>query len=270
MNELPRYLQRHKRVPGWLNDYSARFIAEIGRIQLQEGVDGATAEIGVHMGRLFILLSLLRRPHETSLAIDVFGDQALNVDRSGGGDLPRFKANVARFAPRARFEVLQRSSLDLRPQDIFERVGHCRLFSIDGGHTEECALNDLGLAEAVLTENGVAILDDYFNESWPDVSTGAARFLSNPKTRLRPFAITPNKLYLARPAAHALYSEALRISQHVFFEKESRMFGSPVYIFGVEAETWRPLLRLRRALKRSFFGPALLAAKRRLAAAASR
>jgi hypothetical protein len=270
MSELARYLRQHDRVPGWLQGYSARFIAEIGRIQAQERIDGAATEIGVHMGRLFILLSLLARPDETSLAIDVFGDQVLNVDGSGGGDLARFKANVARFAPRARFEVLQRSSLDLVPQDIVERVGHCRLFSIDGGHTEECALNDLKLADAVLTEMGVVILDDYFNESWPDVSTGAARFLSDPATRLRPFAITPNKLYLTRPGAHAFYCETLRVSQHDLFEKESRMFGSPVHIFGVEAETWLPLRRLRRALKRSVLGPPLLVAKRRLAAAVSR
>jgi hypothetical protein len=126
------------------------------------------------------------------------------------------------------------------------------------------------LAEGALAENGVAILDDYFNESWPDVSTGAARYFCNPATELRPFAITPNKLFLARPACHSLYLAELRQSQRDFHEKDSRMFGSDVAVFGVEPETHRLPKVARRWVRDSPIGPPLLVARQRLRAVAER
>lgn len=270
MDRLEHYLRRHARIPGWLDDYSARFIVEIGRIQAVRGLKGSVAEIGVHMGRLFILLRLLAAPDEHALALDIFHDQQLNVDGSGRGDEERFCANVGRWASMQNVEIIRASSLNVTAHDILSRVGPCRLLSIDGGHTAECTLNDLRLAEQTVTEFGVVILDDYFNPSWPDVATGAARFLINPSTSLRPFAITPNKVYLAHPGYHGLYVAALRAAQHDFYEKESRMFGFQVAIFGVEPETYRFAKRLKRRLKDGAAGPELLAVRRRVRVATGR
>lgn len=261
---LGRYLSRHAGVDGWLDPYSAAFIAEIGRIQLAAGVAGAVAEIGVHAGRLFILLKLLAAAGEKALAIDIFADQHLNLDASGRGDEGRFRANLARWADLDGLETIHASSLEVRPAEILARVGGCRLFSIDGGHTEACAHNDLLLAEATTVEAGVAILDDYFNPRWPDVSTGAARYFARPGAALRPFAISPNKVYLARPAHHALYQRELRRTQRDYFESDAAMFGAKVLIFGVEAETWTPARRARRWLKGTALGESLVELRRRL------
>ena len=197
------YLRKGSRhVPGWLHGHSARFIADLSDIQKRKGLSGSVGEIGVHMGRLFILLHLTRAPGETSFAVDVFGDQHLNVDRSGAGDREKFLANVARWGGSTDgIELIQKSSLAVRPEEILNRAGRCRLLSIDGGHTEECVLNDMRLAEAVLQDHGIVILDDYFHPSWPDVSTGTARYALDPSTRLRPLAITSGKLF--RPARMA-------------------------------------------------------------------
>lgn len=270
MDRLEHYLRRHARIPGWLDDYSARFIAEIGRIQAARGLKGSVAEIGVHMGRLFILLRLLAAADEQALALDVFHDQKLNVDASGRGDEDRFRANVRRWASMQNVKIIRASSLNVTARDILSRVGPCRLLSIDGGHTAQCTLNDLHLAEHTVTEFGVVILDDYFNPSWPDVATGAARFLIDPTTSLRPFAITPNKIYLARPGYHGLYATTLRAAQHDFYEKESRMFGFQVAIFGVEPDTYRFEKRLKRRLKESIAGPGLLSMRRRMRLATGR
>jgi hypothetical protein len=270
MDRLQRYLRRHAKVPGWLDTYSARFIAEIARIQTAHRFEGSVAEIGVHMGRLFILLRLLAAPHERALAVDVFQDQQLNIDGSGAGDERQFRANVERWASMSNVEIIRGSSLDVTASEIVSKVGRCKLLSIDGGHTAECTLNDLRLAEQVLTGFGVAILDDYFNPSWPDVTTGAAQFFGDGRTTLRPFAITPNKIYLARQAYHGLYVPELRATQSDFYEKDSRMFGVPVAIFGVEPETHRLDKRLKRWLKDSAAGPGLVAARRRLRVASGR
>jgi hypothetical protein len=270
MDRLERYLRRHAKVPGWLDAYSARFIAEIARIQATHRFEGSVAEIGVHMGRLFILLRLLAAPHERALAIDVFQDQQLNIDGSGAGDERSFRANLERWASTHYVEIIQSSSLNVTASEVVSKVGRCRLLSIDGGHTAECTLNDLRLAEQVVNDFGVAILDDYFNPSWPDVTTGAAQFFGDSCTTLRPFAITPNKIYLARQAYHGLYIAELRATQSDFYEKDSRMFGVPVAIFGVEPETHRLSRRLTRWLKDSAAGPRLVATRRRLRVATGR
>jgi hypothetical protein len=53
-------------------------------------------------------------------------------------------------------DILQKSSLDVSPGEILERVGQSALFSVDGSHTEECAFHDLKLADAVLHPQAVS------------------------------------------------------------------------------------------------------------------
>ena len=261
MHKLKHYLSRHRGVEGWLDSYSARFIAEISAIQSEARLSGGVGEIGVHRGRLFILLKLLAGTSERAVAIDVFGDQHLNTDGSGEGDEDKFLRNLDRWASRDKLDIIQKSSLYVTSDEILSRTGQCRLFSIDGGHTAECTLNDLRLGDQVLSERGVLILDDYFNPSWPDVSTGASQFFADPNSSLRPFAITPNKLYLARPSCHSFYLSALRRTQRDYFEKLSQMFGETVAVFGIDPETHRLALRLKRWVKKGRFGPAIVKAR---------
>ncbi len=255
INRLNDYLANGEKVHGWLNQYSASFIAEISTLQARSGIHGAVGEIGVHMGRLFIILKLTAMPGEKCFAIDVFGDQEKNTDHSGFGDLDIFLRNVRDWTGDSAIEVIQASSLDVKPDKLIATTGPCRFVSIDGGHTEECTYNDLLLAESVLVERGVAILDDIFNQMWPGVATGASKYFINSATKLRPFAITPNKLYLATASAHAFYRDHLHKTQSAHFNKTDSMFGSRVDIFGcAQARTsWQRLMRM--AISNSPIGP---------------
>lgn len=231
-DSLQRYLVAGlHRVEGWLDGFSARFIADVMAVQRAAGIAGGFAEIGVHQGKLFLVLRLAAAPGERGVAIDVFGDQHLNADRSGAGDRERFGANLRAWAGTEEgVAVLQRSSLEVAPADILRATGPCRIVSVDGGHTAECTLSDLRLAEAVLGPGGVAVLDDCFNEDWPDVGTGLAYYCSGPGL-LRPFAISPNKVYLARPEEHAAYLRALVPMHADNWQKASAMYGCEVRIF---------------------------------------
>ena len=151
----------------------------------QEGINGAVAEIGVHHGRLFILMHLTSPAGQKDIAIDIFENQQLNRDHSGRGDRAQFLGNLQRWGGRpADVVIVQQSSLDLNPTDILRAVGHVRLFSVDGGHTEECVTNDLNLAQSVLCEGGILVLDDFFNEYWPEVAIGTMKFLTSSASRL--------------------------------------------------------------------------------------
>lgn len=234
-------------VEGWLDAFSARAIACLGKAQTGAGVTGSVGEIGIHHGRLFILLRLLATPAEKSFAIDLFGDQGANVDRSGLGNEAAFRRNLATHAGgEGGVAIISGDSNRLTPEDIRSAAGPVRLMSIDGGHTAETTANDLRLADSLLVPGGIAILDDYFNPLWPDVATGAATYFLSPGARLRPFLVTPGKVFLAAGdpgrwvAAIARDFAWRRV-------KDSMMFGAPVAIYGFEPEGTADRLKQRLA-----------------------
>jgi hypothetical protein len=204
-----RYLERGmSEVEGWLAPVSASIIAELSVHQLRMGLAGNVAEIGVHHGKLFILLANLIASDEAAFAVDIFDDQHKNVDRSGKGDRAIFEANLRKFAPQARVTIIQESSLEL--EDTEFPTTKFRLISVDGGHTGAITLSDLQLAEQCLIPGGIVVLDDILNADWLGVITGLSDYLKT-GGKLIPFALSVNKLYLTTDARFAkTYAAGLR------------------------------------------------------------
>lgn len=234
-------------VEGWLDPFSARIAAALGAAQTERGVTGALGEIGVHHGRLFILLHLLAVAGEKSFAVDVFADQDANVDRSGRADEGVFLANLDRHAgARERLEIFACDSNSLTAEAVSARTGPARLVSVDGGHTAETTESDLRLVDALLLEGGIAILDDYFNPHWPDVSVGAARYFLTGAPALKPFLVTPGKVFLVKGDA-APYREAVQKGFAWRRVKDQVMFGAPIGIYGFEPDGTADRLKQRLA-----------------------
>ena len=187
-------------VDGWLSPVTASMIAHLLVGQSLLGLRGDVCEIGVHHGKLFLVLACTTLPGERAVAVDIFGDQAKNLDRSGGGDRGIFEAHLAAQAPGADVEIIQESSLELAVHGFLER--RFRLVSIDGGHTAAVVANDLRLAERTLVGGGVAALDDILSHDWTGVLSGLVSYRAAGGT-LVPFALVPNKLLLSTDAAAA-------------------------------------------------------------------
>lgn len=197
----------HRFVEGWLEPEVLDIVRTLDSAQRRSEISGGIAEIGVHHGKFFIGLQLLLRDEQRALAVDVFGDQHLNVDGSGEGDRDRFLANTQRWAS-SEPVVHQADSTTLDSAAVKELVGSSvRLFSVDGGHTEEIVFSDMTLAEASLTPGGVVIADDVFNERWPGVSVGTLRYLE--RGGLAPFAIGFNKVFFTQPEYVGLFQQAI-------------------------------------------------------------
>jgi hypothetical protein len=204
----------HRLVAGWLAPEVLEILAVLNSAQRSKNVSGAVAEIGVHHGRLFIGLHLLQHEDEYSVAIDVFGDQDLNIDQSGKGDLAIFRKNVQRWSSLNAGVIHQGDSTELRANELRELAhGDIRLFSIDGGHTDSIVFSDMNLAEATLAPEGIVVADDIFNQDWPGVSTGTLRYLSQ-GGELVPFAIGFNKVLFSSPN----YAENYRNILHAHFD----------------------------------------------------
>ena len=262
--QLKRYLSDGlSRVPGWLDSRSARVIETLGRYQASERIEGSLGEIGVHHGKLFILLDLLKTKDEIAFAVDLFEDQQFNVDGSGLGDFSQLSKNLETFSNGIdRVVVFKRNSMDLSADEILSRCGPARLLSVDGGHTAACTLNDLGLSEAGTTQDAIVVVDDYFNPSWPDVSAGVAQHMLKNTSTLRPFAISPNKLYLARSHCHHRYRAVLRDRARRYHLKSSVMYDHEVDIYGYDQSTdWQR--RLLNYVKKTPLGPSIQQVYRR-------
>lgn len=196
-------------VKGWLFPGAPQAIVLLSEEQRRSDISGGVAEIGVHHGKLFILLYLLSSGNEPAVAIDLFSQQDLNVDHSGAGDLARFKRNLRRHADADRLMIHEGDSTQLSSNDLLELGrGPFRLISIDGGHTAEITAHDLVTSEGALAEGGIIILDDCFKEMWPGVADGVHQFFSEPRTVV-PFGIGANKVFFCHPAFAQRYAAVL-------------------------------------------------------------
>jgi hypothetical protein len=236
----------HRFVEGWLAPEILDIVHTLDAVQRDSDISGAVAEIGVHQGKFFIGLHLLRCGQERSLAIDVFADQHLNRDGSGRGDVDKFLANMNRWASTNGLVIHQGDSTALDISTVRELAGSpVRFFSVDGGHTEDVVFSDMNLAESALAHGGVVISDDVFNERWPGVAVGTLRYLQDGDP-LAPFAIGFNKVFFSQPGYAEIYRHAverkcentMRISVET-----SKYAGHPVALVFSTPRTPRRLLR---------------------------
>lgn len=196
-------------IEGWVFPELVDYLKCVNRFQDGAEVAGNIGEIGVHHGRLLIALSHLSRPGETCVAIDLFDNQAANLDGSGYGSLDKLRENICRYAPTdAKFAFIQADTLALTVPErlaIAQQHGPFRIFSIDGGHTVEHTFNDLVFAQDMLAAGGIIMVDDYYNLHWPGVHEGVGLFYTRTTPMIKPFLYAHNKLFFARLAFHARY-----------------------------------------------------------------
>lgn len=197
----------HRRVQGYTESSAIGLLHAVDEYQRSVGIGGPIAEIGVHHGQLFIAMKLLQQPGEPSIAIDLFEDQEANIDKSGQGDRDRFLSHLDAWTNRDGLIIHQGDSTQIMPGDIPEMSG-VRLFSVDGGHTQEIVLSDMRLAEKSLIDGGVVIADDVFNQQWPGVCVGTVHYLEQGGA-LVPFYIGYNKVLFSQPEHAERYRRRL-------------------------------------------------------------
>jgi len=200
-------------VAGWLSPRFMEVTAHLAEEMNAAGVTGGACEIGVYQGK-FILGLFHAVDQRPSLAIDLFDNQAGNIDNSGGGlinMLEGFRTNVAKFGSPALDHMVANSfALTVKDQiALLDRYGPFQLFSIDGGHLAEHVVNDYRFAEAVTHHGGAIIFDDICNPGWPGVMEGVANILMTGRPKFVPLIMGENKLILVGLSYHKRYFAAM-------------------------------------------------------------
>lgn len=187
----------HK-VEGWCSEALFETIDILASCGVNK--NGGALEIGIHHGKLFILLNCVIEKKFRSYAIDVFENQDLNIDKSGYGSLYHFKSNLEKYDRHKgeNVDIISGDSIDYG-LNLENRIGRStlRFISIDGGHTAEHTISDLILSNILINNEGIVILDDILNYHWTGVIEGVFKFLER-KPTLVPFGIGHNKLYMCK------------------------------------------------------------------------
>jgi hypothetical protein len=221
---LKRYYENgFSEIEGWCSEQLFQTVDLFDSLPINKS--GGVCEIGVHHGKLYLLLNQVTSNETRSFAVDIFEDAALNIDFSGSGNREIFTKNLAEFdIHRGRnTTVIQGDSTDSKLQ--LEKTigpGSLRFLSIDGGHTAEHTISDLKLANHLISNEGIVILDDILNAHWLGVIEGTVHFLLGRPT-LVPFALGQNKLYLSKLSFQSYYFNVLN---------ESRLKTKVVSFFG--------------------------------------
>jgi hypothetical protein len=183
---------------------------------------------------------------------DIFGDQAMNVSQSGGGDKSVFLGNCTRILGNPSIQIFEKLSTDLTVDEIGRTY---RLFHVDGGHSYEEALADLLLAKQALRDYGVIVLDDPFRHEWPGVTEAIIEFLKI-STDFSALLIGFNKLLLVRDSVKTVYAKVFddasgRAAYGLGFPwaykrmtlsgKDMRCFYMPTYL---QNPSWRVRIHL--------------------------
>lgn len=234
---LEKYQPHFESVLGWCDTYLFDTIDLLSSQSINQ--KGGIAEIGVQDGRLFILLNQTVSAEYQSYAIDVFDEQHLNIDKSGGGRINYFKHNLQHLDRHQgkNTVIISGDSTDsaLKLDKVIE-PGSIKFFSIDGGHTPTHTMNDLQIASKAISNEGVVILDDILNHWCTGVLDGWVNFnRMNPS--LVPFAMGHNKLYLCKISYRKFYLDLMNTIDLNGPYSISEFFGWPI----VKWKYWKQL-----------------------------
>lgn len=229
-------------VEGYITVLDSSLFAELLSAQSERGILGSLVEIGVHCGKSFFLLSHSRAAGEKAFAVDLYEDDALFQGEGGIDRGQRFHRNVERLGVQLTpEEIWKGSSHDISGEDMSQRAGPVRFFSIDGGHAYADVINDLDIAAGSLHDQGVIAADDFSNFLWPEVAAAACDWL-RVHPGFRAFAISSVKLYICRTPAYPLYREIAQAAA----QRMNSAIGD-VHLFDSVAVGLQSPLRVRMA-----------------------
>ena len=161
-------------VEGWCTDQVFETVELIDGLQSDKA--GGCLEIGVHHGRLYILMNQVVAGSETSYAVDLFDNQVLNIDHSGHGAVDVFRGNLAKYdVHRGQNTTLVSGDSTDPSLGLETRIGLGTLRLISSrwwAHGAAYRLSDLALANRLVRNDGVVILDDILSYHWLGVIEG--------------------------------------------------------------------------------------------------
>jgi hypothetical protein len=211
-NGTPKPITHYTDIPGWFHWYDRALFDALLRSQ---ETAGNLVELGAYLGRSAVVVGDHLRPGEEFLVIDLFGADADEAANKAEND--RFYKTLSRQEFESNYLALHETLPDVVQGPSAVVVEHVapasvRFLHIDASHLYEHVAQDIRNARTIIQPDGVVVLDDYRSAHTPGVA--AATWAAVANDGLRPFAVTPNKLYATWGDADALRDVIETMIQH--------------------------------------------------------
>lgn len=185
MTRLLEYNEKYSSIPGWLSGISCALYDIILSYQEEKHVYGDLMEIGVAHGKTAFMMHLHAREKETLILNDVakhFLDEVVLRMKS------EKDINIRSF---------------LQPSDTLDLLSlqerNVRFMHIDGDHRYQGVYTDLAVADRVLSDDGVVVLDDFSVPQFLGVTAAYYEYVALHPGRFKMFLAGHNKAYVCRP-----------------------------------------------------------------------
>lgn len=169
--------------------------------------EGGVMEIGVEKGKFFIGLNSLVPETMTSYAVDIFGETDLTKDNGAYTTKELFTNNLKALDIHKgkNVKVIQGDSTN---RELYKGMKKSHIISVDGAHHVEYVLNDMQVANNLLTDRGFVIMDDFLWPTWVSVIEAVVLYLYKKPTMV-PFAFGFNKMYMCKISQQDKYKAYL-------------------------------------------------------------
>ncbi len=182
-------------IPGWFMFQS--YCVWRALLDQQARISGDLFEIGVWRGRSASVLASYRKGGEKLYLCDLRLDEEAvhRAIRSVG-------AEPVNIVPLSGPSADLPAKLDL--QAMHQTV---RWFHIDGEHTGTAVYRELELANRIVNNDGIVVIDDFFSPRYPANTTEVIRYLEKNPFHFRLLAVAYNKGYFCRPESVPRYMD---------------------------------------------------------------
>jgi len=197
-------------IEGWHFRTAAEITWVIIRDQVSRNSMFSALELGVYKGKYLSLISAAA----CKSTGPIVGIDALNVgiDDEVTEDIVRdWVKGVSDCilwvsGDSSRFNFIRSATEAINRDELQRTFGKFRFISVDAGHEYENVINDLGLAQQLLADDGVIAADDVFNCNCPGVVEAVCDHMKTVTGRdMAPFAHGGNKLFICRREYHPTY-----------------------------------------------------------------
>jgi hypothetical protein len=186
---LHKYLEMLPRNPvgGGMVPHSAIIWDALLRKQVEKNLYGDMAEIGVYRGFGACLMAGYLGKSERLTLIDLMC--GLDYSQEAIREI-------------AGAEVLERITFHLTDSMRLRRAGKLsigrefRFFHIDGEHSYDAVMSDIGLAADNIAPYGIIVVDDFFSAACPGITHAVFDYVGRSDSNLSVFLIGYNKAYL--------------------------------------------------------------------------
>lgn len=163
------------------------------RLQSDHGIGGHLVEIGVFHGKSAMVLAPFRGGDELVALVD---------PRLRRDSIARAFSAVGIDLNEEHHLLLENRSSELSAaHDFWDLQNHVRFLHVDGAHTAADVYRDLSLADRLMSDAGICVVDDFFNFSYPQITEAVYEFLVRNPHSFRLFLAGSLKCYLCRPGS---------------------------------------------------------------------